>query len=133
MESLVISEAASHLPTPYTDKDVMSLNPKIQQSIAEAAHSLQTLIQKEYEKFQKAWRQVLLLNSQAVEIGARYDRAVNDNLRNYRYLLRLRLCSVEGLRNMYHEYSCRQAEKIADLEANLRTMGVEPIRRDNIH
>ena len=54
MESLVISEAATHLPTPYTDKEVMSLDPEIQLSIAEAAHSLQTLIQKKYEKFQKA-------------------------------------------------------------------------------
>ena len=82
-------------------------------------------------KFQKACKQVVLMNNQVKEISTRrYKRVVRDSLRNYRYLLRLRLCTAEGLRNMYHEYSCRQAEKIADLEENLREIGVEPIYID---
>ena len=104
---------------PDTDKDML-----------EKAKSIQIMIRKEYIKFQKACRQVVLMNNQVKEISTRYKRVVRDNLRNYRYLLRLRLCTTEGLRNMYHEYSCRQAEKIADLEENLREIGVEPIYID---
>ena len=104
---------------PDTDKDML-----------EKAKSIQMMIRQEYIKFQKACRQVVLMNNQVKEISTRYKRVVRDNLRNYRYLLRLRLCTAEGLRNMYHEYSCRQAEKIADLEENLREIGVEPIYID---
>ena len=104
---------------PDTDKDML-----------EKAESIQMMIRKEYIKFQKACRLVVLMNNQVKEISTRYKRVVRDNLRNYRYLLRLRLCTAEGLRNMYHEYSCRQAEKTADLEENLREIGVEPIYID---
>ena len=104
---------------PDTDKDML-----------EKAESIQMMIREEYIKFQKACRQVVVMNNQCKEINTRYKRVVRDNLRNYRYLLRLRLCTAEGLRNMYHEYSCRQAEKIAYLEENLREIGVEPIYID---
>ena len=94
----------------------------------ETAQAIQKVIFKMDAKFQKACRQVLLLNNQVKEIGTRYDRAVRDNQRTQRYFLRLRLCTVEGLRNMYYEYACRQADKIADLEQGMRKIGVEPVR-----
>ena len=102
------------------------VDPDTDKNMLEKAKSIQMMIRKEYIKFQKACRQVVLMNNQVKEISTRYKRVVRDNLRDYRYLLRLRLCTAEGLRNMYHEYACRQAEKIADLEENLREIGVEP-------
>ena len=68
---------------PDTDKDMLG-----------EADSIQMMIRKEYNKFQKTCRQVVLMNNQVKEISTRYKRVVRDNLRNYRYLLRLhvRLC-----------------------------------------
>ena len=96
------------------------------------AESLQMAICREYTKLDKAYRQLILLNNQSQEIEARYDRIIRDGLRNYRYLMRLRLCSTEGLRNVYNEYVRRQTDKISDLEGQLRKMGVEPIQFDAI-
>ena len=106
------------------------VDPDTDKEMLEKAESIQMMIRQKYITFRKACRQVVLMNNQVKEISTRYERVVRDNLRNYRYLLRLRLCTAEGLRNMYHEYSCRQAQKIADLEENLREIGVEPIHVD---
>ena len=99
------------------------VDPDTGNDMLEKAKSIQMMIRKEYIKFQKACRQVVLMNNQVKEISTRYKRVVRDSLRNYHYLLRLRLCTVESLRNMYHEYSCRQTEKIADLEEFERDRG----------
>ena len=92
-------------------------------SVAEA---LQGEIFHEDAKFQRACSQVVLLNTLVQELQTRYDRAVRDNLRTYRYALRLRLCTVEGIRNMYYEYATATADKIEELENRMREMGVEP-------
>ena len=67
--------------------------------MASAADILQVQVLKMDAKFQKACEQVLVLNNMVKEPQIRYDRAARDNLRTYRYALRLRLCTVEGLRN----------------------------------
>ena len=77
--------------------------------------------------FQKACKQVLLLNNFLKELQIRYDRASRDNLRTYRYALRLRLCTVEGLRNALYEYATQQASKIEKMEDDIRKMGQEPM------
>ena len=88
---------------------------------------IQALILKKDQKFQNACAQVLLLNNMVQELQTRYDRAVQDNRRQYRYTLRLRLCTVEGLRNMYYEYACQSADEIEELEESMRQHGVEPM------
>ena len=45
----------------------------------------------------------------------------------YRYALRLRLCTVEGLRNALHEYAAQQASKIEKMEDDMREMGQGPL------
>lgn len=79
-------------------------------------------------KFQKACSQVVLLNNLVQELQTRYERAVKANLRTYRYTLRLRLCTVEGLRNMFYEYASATADKIDGLENDMRSMGTQPAR-----
>ncbi len=88
---------------------------------------IQSLIVQKDSKFQRACAQVLLLNNLVQELQTRYDRAVQDNRRQYRYTLRLRLCTVEGLRNMYYEYACQSADEIEALEEAMRQLGVEPM------
>ena len=91
------------------------------------AEQIQSLIVQKDGKFQRACAQVLLLNNLVQELQTRYDRAVLDNRRQYRYTLRLRLCTVEGLRNMYYEYACQSADEIEALEDTMRQLGVEPM------
>ena len=64
------------------------LDPNTDKDMLEKAESIQMMIRKEYIKFQKACRQVILMNNQVKEISTRYKRVVRDNLRNYCYLCR---------------------------------------------
>ena len=45
----------------------------------------------------------------------------------YRYALRLRLCTVEGLRNSLYEYATMKADEIEQLEEEMRKLGTEPV------
>jgi len=117
IESSVFTDyPCSHISTTY-------------QSLSKMADAQQTqaLILQKDSKFQSACAQVLLLNNLVQELQTRYDRAVQDNRRQYRYTLRLRLCTVEGLRNMYYEYACQSADEIEALEDTMRQLGVEPM------
>ena len=62
-------------------------------------------------KSQNACGQVLVLNKFLRQLQIRYDRAARDNLRTYRYALRLRLCTVEGLRSSLYEYAYHKSRR----------------------
>ncbi len=66
-------------------------------------------------RFKKACEQVVLLNDKLEGLQRRYDKARQENHRSFRYNLRLKMASVEGVRNAYYEYACEKAEKIAEL------------------
>ena len=66
-------------------------------------------------RFKKACEQVVLLNDKLEGLQRRYDKAVQENHGSFRYNLRLKMASVEGVRNAYYEYACEKAEKIAEL------------------
>lgn len=66
-------------------------------------------------RFKKACEQVVLLNDKLEGLQRRYDKARQENHRSFRYNLRLKMASVEGVRNAYFEYACVKAEKIAEL------------------
>ena len=96
-------------------------------SMATSTEFLQSQILDLDSIFQKACKQILLLNNFLRQLQIRYDRASRDNLRTYRYALRLRLCTVEGLRNALHEYATQQASKIEKMEDDMREMGQGPL------
>ena len=66
-------------------------------------------------RFKRACQQVVLLNDKLEGLQRRYDKARQENHRTFRYNLRLKMASVEGVRNAYYEYACEKAEKIAEL------------------
>jgi len=66
-------------------------------------------------RFKRACEQVVLLNDKLEGLQRRYDKARQENHRSFRYNLRLKMASVEGVRNAYYEYACEKAEKIAEL------------------
>ena len=78
------------------------------------SHSQQQIIEMD-TKFRKAGSQIVLLNSLLKSFQSRYDRAAKDNLKTYRYHLRLRLCTSEGVRNAFYEYATQMADRIENL------------------
>lgn len=66
-------------------------------------------------RFKRACEQVVLLNDKLEGLQRRYDKARQENHRSFRYNLRLKMASVEGVRNAYYEYACEKAERIAEL------------------
>ena len=91
--------------------------------MASTADILQVQVLKMDAKFQKACEQVLVLNNMMKELQIRYDRAARDNLRTYRYALRLRLCTVEGLRNTLYDYVTQKADDIEQMEEEMTNLG----------
>ena len=71
------------------------------------------------KKFRKSCSQVILLNNQIEYLQSRYDQAVKSNKRSYRYFMRLRLATLEGIRNMFYEYACRRADELDEMQDTL--------------
>ena len=78
-------------------------------------------IQKLNKKFQLACSQIVLLNNNIDEITVRHRRAAGDNRKSYRYTLRLRLVTLEGIRNQFHKYAARVADILQYLQSKLYT------------
>jgi len=66
-------------------------------------------------RFRRSCEQIILLNNKLEDLQLRYDKAKTDNHKSYRYNLRLKMATVEGVRNTYYEYACWKAEKVAEL------------------
>jgi len=73
-------------------------------------------------KFQRACDQVRRLNAHIQSLQVRYDRAKRDNQRSFRYSLRLKIATVEGVRNTYYEYACETGAQVEDLQVELATL-----------
>lgn len=75
-------------------------------------------------KFDKACQQIILLNNTIVDCQVRYDRAVASSNNLGRYLLRLRLMTYEGVRNMIYEYARQKSELIVEMQDQLVAAGL---------
>lgn len=73
----------------------------------------------------KACDQVLLLNSEIQSLESRYSRAAQAQRKSFRYTLRLRLATLEGLRSMYLEFAKLKAEEMDQLEQGLHHQPME--------
>ena len=59
-------------------------------------------------KFKYACQQVRRLNTNIQNLQIRYDRAKRDNQLSFRYSLRLKIATVEGIKNVYYEFHVKQ-------------------------
>lgn len=78
-------------------------------------------IQQTNKKFKRACNIVVLLNNKLDGLQKRYNRARSDDRRSFRYNIRLRLCTVEGSRNMFYEYASQRADEMEELQDQLMT------------
>ena len=76
------------------------------------------------KKFRLACTQVVLMNNEIEYLQNRYDRAVNCSSRSFRYFLRLKIATVEGIRNMFYDYASQHADKVDDLHVKLLREGI---------
>ncbi|XP_064650874.1 uncharacterized protein LOC135502177 [Lineus longissimus] len=76
-------------------------------------------------KLSRCCHQVMMLERKLKELQIRYERAVKRNQRCFRYNIRLRIATTEGIRNVYFEYACRKAEEMLKLRDELR--GFHPV------
>jgi len=72
--------------------------------------------------FRRACSQVILLNHQIEAAKARYDRARAVKRLSFRYSNRLKLTSLQGVRNLIYEYACQKCEEIEMVQAKLRPL-----------
>ena len=72
-------------------------------------------------RFKKACQVIVLMNNKLEALQKRYDRARRDDRRSFRYNVRLRLCTVEGARNMIYEYASMRADEMEELQDKLET------------
>lgn len=88
----------------------------------EEAYSVLCDIRMRNKIFRRACSQVILLNHKIESAKARYDRARAVRRLSFRYSNRLKLTSLEGVRNLIYEYACVKCEEIEALQARLRQL-----------
>ena len=75
--------------------------------------SLYLQLQDAENKTQKACQQMILLSDRLQRLKNKYEQAVSDNIRSYRYPLRMRIVVLEGVINMFYQYT---SEKNSEAE-----------------
>ena len=98
--------------------------PMSSQEVQEAMHQEIEHYQQLQRKFRKACSQVILLNNRIQDAQIRYDRAVKANRKSYRYVGRLNLATLEGVRNMIYEYAARSADELDTMQDRFVELGI---------
>lgn len=68
---------------------------------------------------QRACHQMLLLHDKLQDLKIRYENAVNANFRCLRYPLRMKIVTVEGVINMYYEYTVEKQKQVEAMRYKL--------------
>ena len=71
------------------------------------------------KKFRLSCTQLIHINKMIDEIKVHYNRSQQENHHSYRYILRLKLCSLEGVQNMFYEYAYAKADELEKMQLDL--------------
>lgn len=102
----------------------MSFDKSMNESIGEEGNNLLDQLKQMNKKFRMSCNQVVLLNNEIEYLQIRYDQSVADHRRSFRYFLRLKIATLEGVRNMLYEYACRRADQLDAMHEQLLRDGV---------
>ena len=75
-------------------------------------------------RFQKACRQLVILNNRLEDLNTQYRRCRRHNKPGSRYNLCLKLSVVEGIRNMFYEYASSRADELEQMQDRLVEAGL---------
>ena len=76
-------------------------------------------------RFRRSCEQITILNNMIEDMQSRFDCAVACRQRTFSYNIRLRLATLEGVRNMFHEYALLVADRLESLQGTLPTVAVQ--------
>ena len=83
------------------------------------------IIEAKYQ-FRRSCDQIILINQTLRSLNHWYRKSKTANMKSFRYPLRLRLATVEGIRNIYYDYAKLKAEEVQSLrEALLEESGAD--------
>ena len=99
-------------------------NPSNEIDITEYGNIIFRELKKINKKFRLACSQVVLLNNEIEYMQNRYDVAVSEDSHSFRYFLRLKISTLEGVRDMMYEYAGRRADQIDAMHEELLTEGI---------
>lgn len=72
-----------------------------------------------YKKFSFSCTQLIHINNLIDEIEVRYIRSQQVNQQPYRYILNLKLSSLEGVRDMFKKYAYEKADILQEMQLDL--------------
>ena len=70
--------------------------------------------------FRRACGQIMVMNRVISDMQKRYDLAMKQHARAFRYSQRVRIAVLEGVRNMYYEYARQKADLILYLREQIQ-------------
>jgi len=73
-------------------------------------------------RFRRSCEQITILNNMIEDMQSRFDCAVACRQRTFSYNIRLRLATLEGVRDMFHEYALTVADRLDRLQGTLSTV-----------
>lgn len=86
---------------------------------------LYTKLKEAERRTTRACKQMVLLNDKLENLRIRYHRAVSVNFRTFRCPLRMKIVTVEGVLNMFYQYTVAKQKEIEVLKYKL--FGEEPV------
>lgn len=107
-----------------TQKNFIDAEMDVDMMDEDYSSSLLDKLKQMNKKFRHSCNQVVILNNEIEYLQNRYDVAVADHRRSFRYFLRLKIATLEGVRNMIYEYACRHADQLDALHEQLLRDGI---------
>ena len=101
------------------DMDAFATYARHQRQESRQVAILTAMIDAEDIKFRSVCAQLVLLNNQVREVHARYQRAMAAGRLSFRYSLRLRMTTLEKVRDLYTKYAHELAARIDAMEARV--------------
>jgi len=113
------SSSAIEVNTEIINAQAIPTLPIIDQSLT--TNELKFQLKKATVKFNKACRQLTLLDQHMSDLQNSYSNAVENDRKTFKIVFRMQLATLEGTHNAYIEYIERQVEKIKKLKQLLFT------------
>jgi len=102
----------------------MDVDISLEEKSDDYSNNLLDQLKQMNKKFRLSCNQVVILNNEIEYLQNRYDKAVEDHRRSFRYFLRLKIATLEGVRNMIYEYACRRADQLDTMHEQLLRDGI---------
>ena len=102
----------NNIPLNFDNTLIPTINPLSDINI----HDLKFQLKKATVKFEKACRQLIMLDQHINDLQNSYSNSLENDRKTFKIVYRMQLATLEGTHNAYIEYIERQVEKIKKLK-----------------